>query len=95
MNITKRKIINIFAFIILLLSVSYLFFNENGILKYLKMKSELRKLDEEINKAENKLHALELEIDSLRNSKEKIEKVARERYHMLKPTEKVLRIGEY
>lgn len=95
MIFTKKKILSLFFFISLLLSAIYLFFNENGILKYIKMKNELRKLDEEINRAEEKLHTLEMEIDSLKNNKEKIEKVAREHYHMLKPSEKVLRVDEY
>ncbi|MEG8946905.1 FtsB family cell division protein [Rosettibacter firmus] len=91
----SRKVYNIIFISCLILAFAYLFFNDNGILKYLKLKSEIKSLEAEINKAEIKLHNLQLEIDSLKSSKEKIEKVAREKYHMFKPTEKVIKIDEY
>jgi len=95
MKFDKRKIYNIVFFSLLILAFIYLLFNENGILKYIKAKNEIKKLEQEINNAEMKLHLLQLEIDSLKTSKEKIEKVAREKYHMLKPSEKVLKVEEY
>ncbi|MEJ5352242.1 MAG: septum formation initiator family protein [Melioribacteraceae bacterium] len=95
MKFDKRKIYNIVFFSLLMLAFIYLLFNENGILKYIKAKNEIKKLEQEINNAEMKLHLLQLEIDSLKTSKEKIEKVAREKYHMLKPNEKVLKVEEY
>lgn len=95
MKFDKRKIYNIVFFSLLMLAFIYLLFNENGILKYIKAKNEIKKLEQEINNAEMKLHLLQLEIDSLKTSKEKIEKVAREKYHMLKPSEKVLKVEEY
>lgn len=90
----NRSVIRIIFFVIILGVGAFLFFNENGIVKYLKIKSELNRLDEEIKQAELKLKALEAEIDSLYTSKVKIEKVARERYHMLRPNEQVLKIQE-
>ncbi|MDH7603540.1 MAG: septum formation initiator family protein [Melioribacter sp.] len=95
MKLDKRKVYNIIFFSLLILAFMYLLFNENGILKYIKDRREIRKLEQEINDAEMKLHILQLEIDSLKTSKEKIERVAREKYHMLKPTEKVLKVEEY
>ncbi len=90
-----KKIYNIIFSFLLILAFAYLLFNENGIIEYLRLKTELRKLEMEINKAEVKLNNLQLEIDSLKNSKEKMERVAREKYHMLKPTEMVIKIEEY
>ncbi len=75
-------------------AVAFLFFNENGILKYIKLRSEINRLDDEIKKAELKLNALHDEIDSLNTKKEKIERVARERYNMMLPNENVLRVEE-
>lgn len=95
MKFTRRKIYNLIFFSFLIIAFIYLFFNDNGIFKYLKAKNEIRKLEVEIRKAELKLHALQLEIDSLKFSKEKIEKVAREKYHMSKPTELVIKVEEY
>ena len=51
-------------------------------------------MDDDIKKAEEKLFLLEHEIDSLKTSKEKLERVAREKFHMMKKTEKVFRIEE-
>ena len=75
-------------------SLAFLFFNENGILKYLKTKSELKRLDLELQRTAEKVKALEKEIDSLKTSKAKIEKVAREKFHMMKKNEKVFKIEE-
>ena len=61
---------------------------------YIELKSQLKNLDHEIKNSEEQLNALRAEIDSLKNSKVKIEKVARERYHMMLPDERVLRIKE-
>ena len=74
--------------------LAYLFFNENGIVKFLQLKSEIKDLENQINKSEDQLNSLKAEIDSLKNSKVKIEKVARERYHMMLPDERALRIKE-
>lgn len=95
MKLEKRKVYNIVFFSLLILAFMYLLFNENGILKYIKAKNEIRRLEQEIQNAEMRLHLLQLEIDSLKTSREKIERVAREKYHMLKPTEKVLKVEEY
>jgi len=80
--------------LILLGSLAFLFFNENGILKYLKTKSELKYIDQELRKAKEKIETLQQEIDSLKTSKSKIERVAREKYHMMKKNEKVFKIEE-
>ncbi len=80
--------------LILLGSMAFLFFNENGILKYLKTKNELKRLDQELRKAVEQVRTLEKEIDSLKTSKEKIERVAREKFHMMKKNEKVFKIEE-
>ncbi len=94
MTLQKKIVIRILIFVIVLGTLSFLFFNENGILKFLKLRSELSRLDDEIRKTELRLQALESEIDSLKTKKEKIERVARERYNMLLPNENVLRIEE-
>ncbi|MFA5805364.1 MAG: septum formation initiator family protein [Melioribacteraceae bacterium] len=91
----NNKLLNRLIIILILLgSLAFLFFNENGILKYLKTKSELKHLDQELRKAVEKVKTLEREIDSLKTSKEKIEKVAREKFHMMKKNEKVFKIEE-
>ncbi len=74
--------------------VLFLLFNENGIIKYLKLRREVKKLNEEILNAEEKLRSLDSEIDSLKNSRAKIEKVAREKFDMMNKDERVFKIEE-
>ena len=92
--LTRKFVTRIIVFIIVAGILGFLFFNENGILKFLKLRSELNRLDNEIKKTELRLNTLEEEIDSLKTKNEKIERVARERYNMMLPNENVLRIEE-
>jgi len=93
-SLNNKLLKKLIIILILLGSLAFLFFNENGILKYLKTKSELKHLDQEFKKAVEQVKVLEREIDSLKTSKEKIEKVAREKFHMMKKNEKVFKIEE-
>jgi cell division protein FtsL len=93
-KIKKNLIIKLLFGLIILTVFAFLFFNENGIVKYLSLKSEINDLDTQIKEADKKILQLQKEIDSLKTSKEKIEKVARERYHMLLPSEQVLKVEE-
>lgn len=95
MAVKKSKLVQrliILAFFII--ALAFLVFNENGILKYVKLRNEINKLDNEIKKTELRLQNLREEIDSLNTKKEKIEKVARERYNMMLPNENALRVEE-
>ncbi len=93
-TITNKLLIRIFLTVMLLAAFLFLLFNENGFLKFLKMKNELQLLNEDIRKAEEKIESLGAEIDSLKTSKAKIEKVAREKFDMMKKNEKAFKIEE-
>ncbi len=91
----KSKIIfRIIVFILTLLAISFLYFNQNGYRKFISTKNELKKIEDEIQKNEEEIFRLKNEIDSLNKSKAKLEKVAREKYHMIKKNEKVFLIEE-
>jgi len=81
-KISNKLLIRILIFILICGVLAFLFFNDNGILKYLKLKKEIEKLDNEIQNTEVVLKKLQEEIDSLTTSIIMIEKVAREKYHM-------------
>ncbi|HOI28114.1 MAG TPA: septum formation initiator family protein [Melioribacteraceae bacterium] len=93
-KLSNKLIVRLILSSVVILVIAFLVFNENGILKYLSLKNQLHELDLQINSAEEKIRMLEAEIDSLINSKEKMEKVARERFHMMLPDERVLKIEE-
>ena len=90
----KKLILRIVGAAVLLAVLAFMTFNENGLLKYWKMKKELKQLNNEILKSEELIRAMEAEIDSLKTSKNKIEQVAREKYDMIKKNEKVFKIEE-
>lgn len=93
-TINNKLLIRILLTVIFFVTLLFMLFNENGFLKFLKMKSELRTLNEDIRKAEERIEALDAEIDSLKTSKAKIEKVAREKFDMMKKNEKAFKIEE-
>ena len=95
MAVLKSKLLLRISLVVVILgALAFLFLHENGILKYLELKSELNKIDSEITASEEKLKSLQAEIDSLKNSKEKIERVAREKFNMMKKNEKAFKIDE-
>lgn len=96
MRSSKNKNYKVYVFFILfLIGVVFLFFNESGIFKYLKLNSEVKSLKEQIKDLESDNKNLESEIDSLRNKvPAKIEKIAREKYNMKRPNEKSIEIIE-
>lgn len=74
---------------VVVIGTLYLIFNSNGIAKYAKVKNDLESLNLRISQLELENKKLEAEIDSLkRNVPAKIEKIAREKYNMIRPNEK-------
>ncbi len=74
---------------VVVIGALYLFFNSDGVIKYARAKNDLNNLHLRITQLEEENRMLEAEIDSLkRNVPAKIEKIAREKYNMIRPTEK-------
>ena len=78
----KKQFPKIVYFIALSLIVAFLLFNNNGLVKYFQLNNELSNLRMKIDQANTEIELLDLQIDSLKNSTVKIEKVAREKYRM-------------
>lgn len=93
-KLQSKLVVRIITVLVLIVITAFLFFNENGILKYLALKNELKELDLKIKSAEERIKTIEAEIDSLNSSNVKMERVARERYHMMLPNERVLKVEE-
>lgn len=94
LKLNSKFFLRIILILIVMGTLAFLVFNQNGLLKFINLKKEINQLDMQIKNAEEKIKSLELEIDSLNTSKEKIERVAREKYHMMKSNERVLKIEE-
>ena len=94
-----RYISNKIAFIVLLIlfligSVLVIFNNE-GILKFIKLKNEVNDLNARISQVEQDNKNIKAEIDSLQNKiPAKIEKVAREKYNMIRKGETTIKVIE-
>ena len=73
-----------------LLALGYLFFEDYGFLRKIKLDSQIDSLKSEIAFSEKTIKKLNSEIDSLKNNYDKIERVAREKYNFRKANEKVI-----
>ncbi len=81
--------------IIFIIGLAYLFFNESGILKYLKLKGELNSLNEQVTTVQKDNKKMETEIDSLQKKiPAKVERIAREKYDMIRKGEKRIKVNE-
>mgnify|MGYP001457842676 FL=1 len=78
--------------IILALGAMLLFFNDMGIIKWYQLKQKRLHIRNEIDHLILKEKDLTAELDRLENDDEYIKNIARERFHMVKPGEKVFRV---
>ncbi len=96
MNLLKNGRLKYLIFAIFFLAgLFYVFFNDSGILKYLKLRSQIKNLHEQISDVDRDNKHLQAEIDSLQKKvPAKIEKIAREKYNMIRKGEKTIQIIE-
>jgi cell division protein FtsB len=84
-----------FFLIFFLIGLFFLFFNSQGVVKYLKLKDQVKEIHSRIDSVDEQNKKLEGEADSLsRKVPAKIERVAREKYDMLREGEKVITVVE-
>ena len=94
MVVSKNRKLKLYLFaIVFLVGVMIVFFNDQGVIKYLKLKDEVNTLKVDIENLHEENKKLEAEIDSLRQKvPAKIEKTAREKYDMIREGEKVIEV---
>ena len=68
------------------------FFNDMGIIKWYQLLQEKEQIQIDINHLINKEKKMTQELFRLENDEEYIKKIAKEKFHMVKPGEKVFRI---
>jgi len=90
----KYRKLKIYIFgLLFLIGLAVLFFNNQGVLKYLKLKKEVKEINEQIKAIDKENKQLEMGIDSLKKKiPAKIERTAREEYNMIREGEKTIRI---
>jgi len=69
-----------------------IFFRERGLKDYIVMHKRLEKLTEENKKIEKENKQLKLEIKKLKTDLKYVEKIAREKYNMIKDNEILIKI---
>ena len=91
---TKNKFRLFIYFLIFIAAASFFLFSKYGILKYIDLLNQQKKLIDRIEEIETENKNLKSELDSLKSVDAKIEKVAREKYNMKGKNEKVIRMEE-
>ena len=78
--------------LILIVGGLFLVSNDIGIVRWYQLRRERNQVQEEIDHLIHKETDLTNELDRLTNDKEYIKKIAQEKFHMVKPGEKVFRV---
>jgi|SRR3990172_9941686 len=91
----NKKIRNYFFLLLFIAGLTFLFFNEQGVFKYLKLKGEVKDINSQMEKVDKENKKLKDEVDSLKQKiPAKIERTAREKYNMIREGEKAIKIEE-
>jgi len=88
----ENKAAWISAVIILLILIQLFVFRDEGLYSLIKLKQEIRDMEAHINRLEIEKAELESERDRLLNDPDYLERIARERFRMAKPGEKVFHV---
>jgi cell division protein FtsB len=78
--------------LVLLVIAFYAVFGKKGILQRVELEMENKELQRKLKEEQEKTIILQKEIDELKSSDKKIEKVAREKYGMLKEGEEIYKV---
>ncbi len=87
-----KKIYLIIAFVVSLLFLLVLTFSDQGFYDHYVFKKKLNELQQTIDSLKKVNDSLSVEIELLKSNPEKIEQVAREKYGLIKPGEKIYKI---
>jgi cell division protein FtsB len=82
-----------FMYLVVLLAVlSFAVFGKKGILQRVELEMENRNLKEKLAQEQQKTLMLQKEIEEIKTSDKKIEKVAREKFGMVKDGEEIYKV---
>ena len=91
---TQKKIVRGVLAIIGVAMIATFLFGDHGLFQLLKLKKEKKEIQKHIVKARKEREQLISEKHKLENDLDYIEKLAREKYRMAKPGEKVFKVIE-
>ena len=92
---TKKANFNYYILtIITTVFIMVLVLNDFGLITYFKLKNKHKALDEELQRLLVQQNDLRLEINKLQTDQDYIEQIAREKFMMVKPGERVYRVNE-
>ena len=74
--------------------MSLLLFSDRGLINLWSLKKEKLEIQNEINDLRNQIAMLEKEEEKLKFDEKYIEKIAREKFKMVKPGERVFKVKE-
>lgn len=74
--------------------VSLIFFSDRGLINLWSLKNEKLEIQNEINSLRSQIAMLEKEEERLKFDEKYIEKIAREKFKMVKPGERVFKVLE-
>jgi cell division protein FtsL len=90
-----RKTVLYFFLAILVIGALYIIFNDYGVIRYLKLSSELDEMKSELEILKDENQRLKNEVDSLKNKiPAKMEQVAREKYNLKREGETTIEVKE-
>ena len=80
--------------IIIVGCISLLLFSDRGLINLWSLKKEKLEIQNEINDLRNQIAMLEKEEEKLKFDEKYIEKIAREKFKMVKPGERVFKVTD-
>jgi len=88
------SITNILMVTIIVGCISLLLFSDRGLINLWSLKKEKLEIQNEINDLRNQIAMLEKEEEKLKFDEKYIEKIAREKFKMVKPGERVFKVKD-
>ena len=85
---------NILMVTIVVGCISQLLFSDRGLINLWSLKKEKLEIQNEINDLRNQIAMLEKEEEKLKFDEKYIEKIAREKFKMVKPGERVFKVAD-
>lgn len=91
---TQKQFIQGLVFLICLSLVIIFIFGDHGLIKLYKIKDQRKKVQNQITQLRDEREKRKEEKNKIENDLDYIEKIAREKYKMVKPGEKIFKVIE-